>query len=140
MRILKIFSAALLISGATLPVLAHPGSNPICSIYSETPAKTVIIKHPAAHNLNVYFSTTSTLFFEVYKPGSKEDVAELIAVLSKDPRVESCNEGIRTGDYLAMSITLKAQADKEWFVKLCKKAGLNSIKINNDPIKDMDKL
>lgn len=108
--------------------------------FSETPERTVIIKHPSATNLNTFFSTTTTLFFEVYKPGTKEDIATIIKTLTKNANVKSCTEGLLTGDYQGFTMELKSPMDKVAFGKLLKSAGLNTIKINANPIIESDKL
>jgi hypothetical protein len=108
--------------------------------FSETPARTIFIKHPAAQNVDGFFSTTTALMFEIYKPGSSEDMAKIISALKKDSNVEMCAEGAITGDYHMVNITLKSAKDKAWFAALFKKAGLNNIKINNNPIVEVGKM
>ena len=121
-------------------ISALNGTTSFVKSFSETPEKTVIIKHPAASNLNTFFSTTTTLFFEVYKPATKKDIAALIKTLSKNTYVKSCTEGLLTGDYQGFTLELKSPMDKIAFGKLLKSAGLNTIKINANPIVDVEKL
>lgn len=109
-------------------------------VYSETPAKTVCIKHPEAADVNKYFSTSTVVMFEVYKAGTQGDVAKMIKALKSDSNVQSVTEGALTGDYQAITLTLKSAKDKSWFISEFKKAGLSHIKINNNPIVEVDKL
>ena len=37
----------------------------------------------------------------IFKAGSKDDVLKIINSFKNDPAVESCSEGVLTGDYLA---------------------------------------
>ena len=108
--------------------------------YAETPARTIVIKHPAANDPATFFSSGTMFAFEVYKAGSADEVAMIIKAMSKDPNVESCTEGRLTGDYKAFMLTLKSAKDKAWFAALFKKAGLNTIKINNNPIVEVEKM
>ena len=140
MKILKTLSLSLVLTGAMVnSALANTRVN---SVYSnETPAKTVIIKHALANDANKFFSSSTVISFEIYKPGTKEELAKIVASLKKDPAVESVNEGVVTGgDYYAMTIVLKSEKNKAWFVAEFKKAGLNTIKMNNNPIVEVDKL
>jgi hypothetical protein len=109
-------------------------------VYNETPAKTICIKNPGANDVNNFFSTTTVLFFEVYKPGSKDDLAKIIKSLKSDKNVESVTEGNVAGDYYGLTIVLKAAKNKAWFASQFKKAGLGHIKINNNPIVEVDKM
>lgn len=110
------------------------------AIYSETPAKTIIIKHPDAADANVYFSKSTVVSFEVYKAGTKDEVAKMIKSLKSDANVQSVSEGSLTGDYQSITITLKAAKNKAWFASEFKKAGLNHIKINNNPVVEVEKM
>lgn len=140
MRILRNLMLAALTVVSAPQLSATTGSYPNNKTFSETPERTVIIKHPAANNLSTFFSSTTTLFFEVYKPGTKEDIATIIKTLSKNTYVKSCTEALLTGDYQGFTLELKSPMDKVAFGKLLKSAGLNTVKINANPIVASDKL
>jgi hypothetical protein len=108
--------------------------------YNETPAKTIVIKHPDAADANKFFSKSTMVFFEVYKAGSKEELAAIIKSLKSDKNVESVTEGNVAGDYQGLTIVLKTTKDKAWFASQFKKAGLNHIKINNNPVVEVSKM
>jgi hypothetical protein len=140
MKLLKIFSLSLLLMSATAVIGLNDNSKNN-TFYVETPAKTVIVKHPLADDANKFFSSSTIINFEIYKPGTKEDLARIVAALKNDPAVESVNEGTITGgDYYAMTIVLKTEKNKSWFVAAFKKAGLNTIKMNNKPVIEVEKL
>lgn len=136
MKIIKILLISCLLTGSA--ATANPIIN--TTFYSEIPAKTICIKHPNASEPDKFFSTSTNLMFEVYKAGSKEEVEEMIKILKSDSNVQSASEGRLTGDYQAVTISLKNTKDKAWFVALFKKAGLNTIRINNNPIVSVDKI
>ena len=140
MKLSKLLSIALLIGTPVLISNVQAKNGPAVSIYSETPAKTVIIKHPAANNIEGFFSTTTNLMFEVYKAGTKEDLAKIIAAIKKNSNVQDCVEGPLNGDYQAITLTLKEMKNKQWYAELFLKAGLNTIKINNNPIVEVGKM
>lgn len=140
MQILRILPISLLLAIVLISAPVYGKINTFNISYSETPARTIVIKHPAANNPATFFSTSTVLTFEVFKPGSKEDVAAIIKALTKDGNVQSCTAGVLTGDYQAFTLTLKSAKDKAWFASLFKKAGLNTIKINNNPIVEVDKM
>jgi hypothetical protein len=102
----------------------------------ETPGKTVCIKHPNANNAN-FFSTITFLNFEVYKPDTKADIVTVVEKLSKDPQVQSCSVGKQVGDFYAIHLILKTPADKAWFIKAFKAAGLTAIKLNNAEVTEL---
>ena len=137
MKIIKTLLVTFLLSGSAASVSA---SAKAYGIYNETPSKTICIKNAQAADADKFFSTSTIVMFEVYKAGSKEEVAKIIKSLKLDPNVESVNEGALTGDYQAITITLKSTKDKAWFIKEFKKAGLNHIKINNNPVVEVDKI
>lgn len=140
MQILKTLSLSLLLSTVFVSGSLKSHVTPIVSNYSETPAKTICLKNPAAMNTTEFFSTTTVLMFEVYKAGSTEDMAKIIAAFKKDSNVQDCVAGTVTGDYAAITLVLKAKKDKTWFSGLFKKAGLANIKINNGPVTAVDKM
>lgn len=137
MKILKTLLVSAMLTGASANVI---GGNLPAAIYSETPVKTIVIKHPDAADANKYFAKSTIVMFEVYKAGSKEDVAKIIKSLQSDSNVESAAVGNLTGDYQAITLTLKGAKDKAWFVSQFKKAGLNHIKINNNQVVEIDKV
>lgn len=136
MKIIKTLLILCLLTGS------RAVANPILksTFYSEIPAKTICIKHPDASNPDKYFSTSTNVMFEVYKAGSKDEISKIIGILKSDSNVESATEGRLTGDYQAITISLKNTKDKAWFVALFKKAGLNTIRINNNPIVSVEKM
>ncbi len=140
MKLVKILSISLFIGAATMHSSLEAKTNPVISVYSEIPAKTIIIKHPAATNIDGFFSTTTVMMFEIYKAGSTEDLAKIVAAFKKNADVESCVEGTLTGDYQAMTLTIKSMKSKQWYAELFKKAGLKTIKINNNPIVEVGKM
>lgn len=136
MKIIKTLLISCLLTGSVA------GAIPILNtiFYSEIPAKTICIKHPDASNPDKYFSTSTNVMFEVYKAGSKDEISKIIGILKSDSNVDSATEGRLTGDYQAITISLKNTKDKAWFVALFKKAGLNTIRVNNNPIVSVDKM
>ncbi|MCE3229141.1 MAG: hypothetical protein K0S32_3692 [Bacteroidetes bacterium] len=136
MKIIKSLLVACLITvtGTTVSVAKTS------IVYNETPAKTICIKNPAAADVNKFFSTSTVMFFEVYKPGSKEDFMKILKSFKDDKNVESVSEGNVAGDYHGMTIVLKSAKDKAWFINQFKKAGLGHIKINNNPIVEIEKM
>lgn len=137
MNIIKTLLISCMLTGAAVNASAiKPGTG----IYNQTPEKTICIKNPQAANADQFFSSASMLFFEVFKAGTKDDVAKLIKTLHSDPNVESVQEGALVGEYQGITIVLKSHKNKAWFVSLFKNAGLNHIKINNNPVIEVDKL
>jgi hypothetical protein len=136
MKIIKSLLVACLITvtGTTVSLAST------AVVYNETPAKTIVIKHPDAADANKFFSKSTMLFFEVYKAGSKEELANIIKALKSDKNVESVTEGNVAGDYQGITIVLKSTKDKAWFATQFKKAGLNHIKINNNPVVEVSKM
>lgn len=110
------------------------------SIVYQVPEKTICIKNAQAGDAAKFFSTTTTFYFEVYKPGTKAEFAAIIDALSATEGVKSCSPGTVTGDYYAINLTLKTAKDKAWFAKICKEAGLGHIKINNTEAIAIEKL
>ncbi|MDZ4663283.1 MAG: hypothetical protein SGJ15_00250 [Bacteroidota bacterium] len=109
-------------------------------IVKETPAKTVCIKNAMANDVNTFFSNTTNLFFEVYKPGTKVDLIAILDKLKAVDGVENASAGNINGDYYAITLTLKSKKDKAWFSKAFAAAGLGHIKINNNEIVEVGKL
>lgn len=140
MKLAKILSFAFVLGTIAINSELSAKTNSIKMVLTETPPRTIIIKHPAANNIDGFFSTTTVLMFEIYKAGSKEDLDKIVADLKKNTDVESCVEGPLNGDYQAMSLTIKSMKDKKWYAELFKKAGLKNIKINNNPIVEVGKM
>ncbi|MDO8999714.1 MAG: hypothetical protein Q7W45_08115 [Bacteroidota bacterium] len=140
MKILKSLSISLLLGAAIVNSNAFGKNNTSIVNFSEIPAKTVCIKNPNAVDVNKFFSETTILSFEIYKPGSKEEITKIINSLKKDAAVETVSEGKLTGDYQSITLTLKSTKNKAWFAAEFKKAGLNTIRINNNPIVEVDKM
>jgi hypothetical protein len=140
MKLFKILSLSLVLSVAMLSAAPLRALSPL-GVYNETPAKTIILKHPMAADANTYFASGTFFHFEVYKPGSSDDVAKIVAALKSDPAVESVSLGALTGgDYQAITLTLKTAQNKAWFISEFKKAGLNTIRINNNPVVPVEKI
>ncbi|MDI9341431.1 MAG: hypothetical protein QM534_12750 [Sediminibacterium sp.] len=133
--VLRFFAICLLSVSIATPAYSHSMRFSL----KETPAKTICIKHPDA-NKPAFFSTVTVLHFEVYKPDTKADIVNIVDKLSKDPHVQSCNVGKQTGDYYAIHLILTKPADKAWFVSTFKSLGLNTIKLNNAEVTDVEKL
>lgn len=140
MKILKTLSVSFLLGAAMINSTASASTINTVINLSEIPAKTVCIKNPSAADVNKFFSATTVLSFEVYKAGSKEEITKIINLLKKDADVESVSEGKLTGDYQSITLTLKSAKNKAWFATEFKKAGLNTIRINNNPIVEVDKI
>ncbi|MFN7911510.1 MAG: hypothetical protein ACK5QC_06765 [Bacteroidota bacterium] len=104
------------------------------------PDKTICLKHPQAANTDKFFSSTTMLSFEIYKPGNTDFVKAVIASLKSDPNVQSVTEGAVTGDFYAVTISLKSAQSKQWFINSFKKAKLANIKINNNEVVSVDKM
>ena len=140
MKFIKTLTFALFFT-VTIVNSAIYGNNKSSVLKSDdAPAKTICIKNPAASNTTEFFSNSTSFSFEIYKAGSKDDVLKIIKSFKNDPNVENFIEGVLTGDYLAVSLILKSNKNKAWFIKLFKKAGLKTIKINNSPIVEIDKI
>ena len=140
MKILKTLSISFLLGAAMVNSTVSANNNNVTINFSEIPAKTVCIKNAAAADVNKFFSEVTVLTFEVYKAGSAADVAKIVASLKKSNAVESVTEGNVTGDYHAITLTLKSAKNKAWFATEFKKAGLNTIRINNNPIVEVEKM
>lgn len=137
MKTLRTFSLALLFLSTALTNATNLQAT---AVLEDIPAKTIVLKHPAAANINSYFSGATLVSFEVYKSGSKEELAKILSSLKSNKAVSSCSEGTVTGDFQQITITLKTAQNKAWFVALFKAAGLNTIRVNNNPVVEVDKL
>jgi hypothetical protein len=139
MKILKSLSVAILLTGTMVSSTVSANGNTVVN-YSDLPAKTIIIKHPAADNTTNYFSAATVIVFEVYKGGSPSDLDKITKAFKGESVVESFEAGPANGDYQAFSISLKTAKDKAWFAATFKKAGLNNIRINNNPVVAVDQM
>lgn len=137
MKLIKTFAFALFLLSTSFN---YATNFPQMVISTDIPAKTIILKYPAAANINQYFASATMVTFEVYKAGTKADLAQIITSLKSNKVIASCSEGILTGDYQAITITLTVAQNKAWFISLFKAAGLNTIKVNADPIIEVEKL
>lgn len=125
-----------------LPALltAQISIDPVAAKPQSFEPNTVFIKHPAANNSDVYFAEATMFHFEIYKSGGKTDLETALTKLRADKQVESCSEGVVTGDFQAVTVTLKSPQSKAWFVKWMRAAGFKTIKINNNPPVALEKL
>jgi hypothetical protein len=130
-------STLLLLSGS---VAVNASAKSAYVMFKETPAKTVCIKAANATDANAFFSASTSYFFEVYKPGTKTDLLDIVNKLKSQEGVEACSPGTITGDYCAITLTLKTKKDKAWFVNAFSKAGLNHVKMNNGEAVEISKL
>lgn len=138
MKLLKTCFLCLFLALCACPAQL-PAASP-AGIYNTMPDRTVVIKHPAAANVNTFFSSGTLFNFEVYKAGSKVEINKMLEDLKNDPAVESVTLGALTGDYQAFTLVLKAPKNKAWFVSAFEKAGLNTIKVNNNAPVAVNKL
>ena len=139
MKILKIVSFSVLLVGSVVSPTIN-AANYSSVILADIPAKTVCIKHPEAADANKYFAAATVVNFEVYKAGSTAEVDKIVKILSEDKNVESCTADKVTGDFSAITLSLKSAKNKAYFVNLFKKAGLTTIKLNNNAPVEADKL
>lgn len=139
MKKLALYSLVALMGFGSVTIASNNGYN-MTTVIKETPAKTICIKNPMAADANKYFSTSTSFYFEVYKPGSKAELVEIIDKLKAADGVENCTPGNVTGDYYALTLTLKSAKNKGWFVKTVKAAGLSHIKINNADVVEVEKI
>lgn len=138
MKILKIISLSVLMATVASPTVNANIINTV--ILADIPAKTVVIKHPEATDVTKYFASATVINFEIYKVGSATDLEKIIKSISGDANVLSFVAGRVTGDFSAVTLTLKSAKGKTWFTNLVKNAGLAHIKINNNAPVEADKL
>lgn len=131
--------ASFLLATAFIPSPGskHPATHTLLAII---PERTVIIKHPGAEDTDKFFSGSLTFTFEVYKAGSKEQVAEIVETFQQEEAVQSLVAGKKTGDYQAFQLTLKTARIKPWFTEAFQKARLHTILINNHPVVNVDNM
>jgi hypothetical protein len=139
MKLIKTLALSLILSTVVITATA---SNKLITIAKAvtTPDKTICIKNPNAADADKFFSTITTLNFEIYKPGSVEFVNSVVETLRKNPTIASVTIGKVTGDFHAITIVLKSANSKEFFVGNFKRAGLFNIKINNNDAVSLDKI
>ena len=106
-------------------------------LFGETPVKTIVIKNPAADDVNTFFSNSQVYFFEVYKIG---DVQAVLEIFKKNKDVASCVANNPIGDFTPINLILKSNKDKAFFITLFKSAGLNNIRINHREVVATDKM
>ncbi len=125
---------------AFLSGLLFSKSNPLVHLQQSSlyPPKTIVIKHPAASDVNRYFAEVTVLRIEIYKVGTKVDLDKILTDLRKDKAVESIELGSLNGDFQAINISLKQGQGKKWFVSWLKSAGFSDIKINNEPVTKLE--
>jgi len=104
------------------------------------PPKTIILKHPGAEDLNVFFAQTTVFTIYVYQCGTAQDLQSIVGKLSKDKVVSSCVPASANGDYQAINVNLKQTQNKTWFVSWLKSAGLKTMKVNNGTLISLDQL
>ena len=140
MKIFKILSLSSLLALTVVSNTINAKVNTVKLAFIEIPVKTVCIKHPEAADATKYFANATIVSFEVYKAGGAAEIDKIIKLLSADTNVESCTAGKVTGDFSAITLTLKTAKNKAWFVSQFKKAGLTHIKLNNNAPVEADKL
>src|SRR5688572_2195610 len=79
------------------------------------PAKTVVLKHPEAADLNTFFAQNKNFTLYIFQCGSSDELADLLVKLGKD-KTTSCIAGALSGEYQAIDVTLKNPQKKVWFV------------------------
>lgn len=133
MKLFKLFIPLFLMTAFTAGAVNN-------IVLSDPPVKTICIKHPAAENAGTFFSGSKVYDFEIYKAGTPAEIDAIIKSLNGANGVESCVKGQLYGDYQRVTITLKTNKDKAWFIAAFKKAGLGHIRMNNHDIVAVDKL
>lgn len=118
----------------------NAGNPSVISLINNYPAKTICLKHPEAANSDKFFSTQTMLNFEIYKPTSEAEVAEIVKKFKANADVAGCDLGRVTGDFHSITLTLKQAKSKSWFIAQFKKVGLTNIKINNNEVVSVDKM
>lgn len=139
MKILRIVALGLFVLSVSVSPAINVARTSLVK-YSETPAKTVFIKHPDAADANSFFSKNTSLMFYVFKAGSADEVNKMIETIKKNKNVLNAGAGKVTGDYQEITVNLKSAKDKAFWVDLFKSAGLNHIKINNGDVRDINQL
>lgn len=133
----KLALCAMILFAGSSAVNANPK---VAYVLKETPAKTVCIKNKNANDANTFFSSSTSYFFEVFKPGSKAELLDIVNKLKSLDGVEACSPGTITGDYCAITLNLTSKKDKAWFVDAFTKAGLGHVKMNNKEVVEVSKL
>lgn len=138
MTILKTISLSILL--VSIASVTSIKANINSTLFAESPAKTICIKHPEAVDANKFFAKATIINFEIFKVGSASELDKIVKILSSDANVESCTSGKITGDFSAITLNLKSAKNKVYFINLFKKAGLTHIKLNNSDAVETDKL
>lgn len=140
MKKLRIFYFFLFLSSVISNFSLYATVNKANVINFDTPDKTICIKNPDATDTDKYFSSNTVYYFEIFKGGTSDQLDQIIKLLKKDSAVLSCLKNSLNGDFQAITLTLKTLKSKSWFINQFKKAGLNTIKINNNPIVEVEKM
>jgi hypothetical protein len=138
MKFLSTLCLSLLLAGATSIQASEPVASHTTIKYGMYPDKTICIKHPSAGDTKTFFSGSQVYFFEIYNVGSAADIAKIIHTVKANKDVADFTQGVVTGEFTAFTLSLKSNKDKAWFIALFKKAGLNTIKINNSEVMSVD--
>ena len=138
MKYFKTAVLALFLSSLTVNQTVASEAMVIEHIFLNYPAKTIVIKNMAADDTKTFFSTSQVYNFEVYQAG--KDMPAIIASLLSDKSVANCIAGTVVGDFTSVTLVLKTNKDKAWFISQFKKAGLNTIKINQKEVQNVDKM
>ena len=104
---------------------------------NQMPANTICIKDMGADDANTYFSNSQVYNFEIYKV---TDINKVLESIRKDKNIEGCLGGKVIGDYTQVMISLSSKQNKAWFIAQFKKAGLNTIRINHQEVKTVEKM
>jgi hypothetical protein len=138
MKYIKTVVLTLFLGGLTVNQTVASETIVLESVYLNYPAKTVVIKNMAADDTKTFFSSAQVYNFEVYQAG--KDMPTIIASFLSDKSVASCVAGSVVGDFTSVTLVLKTNKDKAWFISEFKKAGLNTIKINQKEVQNVDKM
>ncbi len=136
MKKLILFPILILFAGISLEFTILPQAKLQNKVL---PAKTVVLKHPDAADLNTFFTKNKNFTLYIFQCGSSEELLNLLLKLGKD-KTASCMTGALSGEYQAIEVSLKSSQKKIWFVNWLKNAGLKTIKINNDQVKNIEQL
>jgi len=139
MKIFKTLSLSILLVATTVSSVASTTNSHKITL-ADIPAKTVCIKHPEATDATKYFANATVITFEIYKAGTFTEMEAIMKALKNDANVDNAVAGKVTGDFSAVTLSLKSAKGKAWFAAYVKKAGLTHIKINNNAPVEADKL
>lgn len=91
MTILKTISLSILL--VSIASVTSIKANINSTLFAESPAKTICIKHPEAVDANKFFAKATIINFEIFKVGSASELDKIVKILSSDANVESCTSG-----------------------------------------------